>query len=1103
VDSPIGEKLGLKTYKDKESKVEPFPVVGIGASAGGLEALRELFDALPPNTGMAFVLILHLSPEHKSQLAEILTKNTLMPVVEASDNLHMKPNHVYVIPPNAGISISDGSLTLETINRKDGPPLPIDRFLTSLAEHRKETAVGVLLSGTGSDGTKGLQEIKAEGGYTFAQKPETARFHEMPQNAIVKGVVDYVLTIEEMAAKLSEVSKKIGARKPQTTDQAEAFDANPLSKIMSTLKARTGIDFIHYKRTTISRRINRRMILRNTENIDDYAKLINEDPAEADELYNDILINVTSFFRDPEVYEALSKEVWPKIMRERPPSKAVRIWVPACSSGEEVYSIAISFLEYLGDRTCEVQLFGTDIDEQAIKKARLAFYPEDIREHVSQERLNRFFFQSPGKGYQVRKDIRDRCIFARHNVLTDPPFMNVDLVSCRNLMIYLDNHLQDRVIPIFHYALNKEGFLILGKSETLGKYGDLFYTVDKSNRIYSKKPANAGEIYSSLVFQPTELKEVGTQSKPSRSDYGELLSSLHREVERIVESSYAPAGVVVSDELEVIEFRGTTGAFLEHSSGAASLNITKMVKGSLSFELRLALEKARQTNRSVRVEGVSMAGKEGGQKVDLEVVPFTIPKQSSRFFLILFEMSMRRAAPKAKDQARGPARDARQQELDQLQRELGETKAQMQSYMEEQEATKEELRSANEELRVSYEELQSINEELQSSREEIQASNEELRTVNDELADKNKEINSLYSDLNNFVNSTKIAMIMVDNDLRIRRITPMIERVMNVLPSDIGRPISDLKLSVNIPNLESQIRESVNGLRAMRTDVKSSAGTWYSMRIEPYRTIDNRIDGAVITFIDVNELLQEKKTLAEHSAELEIQADVSAKEIEETNMRLLEAENAEVIGKLTAVLAHDLRNPLNFISQASELARKQPEKADRMLQLIGENAGRSLMMIEELRTSTIKINLQQTGTDLASLIRSVAEESRVPETIKLEVVIGEGLGKTSLDAGHMRRVLDNLVSNAIEAMPNGGRLTIRARRVEESIVIEVEDTGTGILEEAIPRIFESFYTSKAKGLGLGLVYSKRAVEAHGGSITFRTAQGSGTTFTILLPQSPK
>ena len=1092
----MSEVTPTKSIEKSTSSEQLFPVVGIGASAGGLEALRELFDALPAITGMAYVVILHLSPEYKSQLAEILSRNTSMPVVEASDKLHMKSNHVYIIPPNSGISISDGSITLEPLKHLNGPPLPIDGFFISLAEHRRGTAIGVLLSGTGSDGTKGLQEIKAEGGYTFAQKPETAKFSEMPQSAITQGAVDYVLTIGEIAAKLSEVSKKVGALKQAHVEQPEVFDEDSSSKIMSALKARTGIDFSHYKKSTINRRIRRQMILKNTPTIEDYANLLKENPSEAFALYNDILINVTSFFRDPETFEALSKEVWPKITRDQTASEAVRIWVPGCSSGEEVYSIAISLLEYLGEKTREFVIFGTDVDEEAIKKARQAFYPEEIKEQVSPERLSRFFVKSSDNGYQIRKDIRDRCIFARHNVLTDAPFVNVALVSCRNLMIYLDNHLQDRIIPTFHYSLGKDGFLLLGKSESLGKYSDLFNVVDKPNKIYSKRQSDVGGIYSSLVFQPTEFKSETTEPKLGRSDYAGLLSSMHREVDRIVESSYSPAGVVVNEEMEVIEFRGNTDDYLGHSSGAANLNLIKMAKGSLSFELRLAVDKAKLSKQSVRVQGVSMLDGVKGKKIDFEVVPFSVPSHDAYFYLIVFKLRARRDAKEVEAQAK--IEPGKNMELEQLRREMTDTRSHMQRYMEEQEGVKEELRSANEELRASYEELQSMNEELQSSREEIQASNEELRTVNDELSNKNNEVNRLYSDLVNFVNSTKIPMVMVDNDLRIRRITPMIEKVMNVLPSDVGRPIADLKLNIDVPNLEKLIRESLKDLRAIRLDLRSSVGLWYSMRIEPYRTIDNRIDGAVIAFIDVNELLRERSELKQQSVELVRRIEESSDKIVKVKERLHEAENAEVIGKLTALLAHDLKNPLNQISQASDMAKADPGKADRMLQLIKDNAERSLGMIEDLRSGTRAINLNRVETDLASLIQKFVEETKIPNEVKVKLKIESKL-QTSIDPSLMRRVLDNLVSNAVEAMPRGGILTISARRVDESIVIEVEDTGNGVPDEAIPRIFDSFYTTKAKGLGLGLAFSKRVVEAHGGEIAFRTVIGSGTTFTIKLP----
>ena len=1064
-----------------------------------MEAFRELFDALPADTGMAFVLVMHLSPEYKSQLAEILSKNTTMPVIEASNNLRIKPNHVYIIPPNAGISISDGSLKLEPINRINGPPLPIDKLLKSLAEHRKETAIGILLSGTGSDGTKGLQEIKAKGGYTFAQKPETANFPEMPRNAIESGIVDYVQTIEEIAVTLTEVGKNVGAQNLQGIDNVETVDNASMSRIMSALRVKTGVDFTHYKKATVGRRIKRRMILKNTENINKYAELIDEDPAEADELYNELLINVTSFFRDPEVYSALREEVWPRLLKENPTSKTLRIWVPGCSSGEEVYSIAISLLEYLGDHVSDFVLFGTDIDEQAIKKARQASYPDEIRDQVSPERLSRFFDRGNGQGYQIRKNIRDKCIFAKLNVLTDPPFVNMDLVSCRHLMIYLDSHLQDRVIPTFHYALNRDGFLMLGKSETLGKYDDLFNPVDRSNRIYSKKPADIGKIYPSLIFQPTEPMKARIEPKPSRSDYGELLGSLHKEIERIIESSYAPAGVVVGDDLEVIEFRGDTGAFLEHSSGAASLNLIKMAKGNLSFELRLALDKARQTKQSIRLDDISITGKDESHEVDLEVVPVTVPKHEGLFYLVIFKPSSLKATEEPRGHNKGRPKNRGQPELAQLRRELTDNKVQMQSYMEEQEGVKEELRSANEELRASYEELQSLNEELQSSREEIQSSNEELRTVNDELADKNRDVSSLYSDLNNFVNSTKIGIIMVDNNLKIRRVTPMIERVMNVLTSDVGRSISDFKLSIDVPNLESLIRESLRGLKAIRVDVRSSVGTWYSMRIDLYRALDNRIDGAVIAFIDVNELLQVQRELGKYSVELERQVQKNSGEVMKVNERLREAEKTEAIGKLTALLAHDLRNPLNLISQASEAALTDPEKAGKMLQLIKVNAERSLGMIEELRDSTREINLTKIETDLTQLIRKLIEETTVPEGIKLELRVDEHL-RANFDPSLIRRVLENLVSNAVEAMPKGGVLTIRAEGKGEALIVEVEDTGKGIPKESISQVFNSFYTTKAKGLGLGLAFSKRAVEAHGGSIAFRTVLGSGTTFTLTIPQ---
>lgn len=1080
--------------EEKTSGEPTFPVVGIGASAGGLESLRLLLSKLSPITGMAYVFILHLSPDHKSQLAEILSKYTAMPVVEAVNNLRMEANNVYVIPPNAGISISDGSLMLETISRNDGPPLPIDGFFRSIAQHRKNTAVGILLSGTGSDGTKGLIEIKAEGGYTFAQKPETAKFSEMPRSAIIHGAVDNVMTLEEIAAKLSEIGESI-MEQTHRNEQDRDFDDASINRIMSTLKTRTGIDFSHYKKTTINRRIRRRMILRNTNSIEKYANFLRDEPSEVDALYDDVLINVTSFFRDSEAYDALKKEVWPKLTRDTPSGEAIRIWVPGCSSGEEVYSIAISLLEYLGEKARDFIIFGTDIDEKAIKKARLAVYPDEISEQVNPERLRRFFIKPPTKGYQIRKEIRDRCIFARHNVLTDAPFVNISLVSCRNLMIYLDNHLQDRIIPTFHYSLVKDGFLLLGKSESLGKYGELFNTVDRGGKVYSKRPADVRKIYSSLVFQPSEFKSDIPEAKLGRSDYAGLLTSMHNEVDRIVESSYAPAGVVVNEEMDVIEFRGNTDDYLRHSSGVASLNLIKMAKGNLSFDLRLAIDKARQSKRRIRVEDVIIPDDVARYKIDFEVVPFTVPQSTTIFYLIMFKPK----SPKSTEKVNESFEQIGDIEVDQLKRELVATRSHMQDYIDEQEVVKSELRSMNEELRASYEELQSTNEELQSSREEIQASNEELRTVNDELADRNSEVNLLYADLNNFVNSTRIPLVMVDGNLRIRRITPMIERVVNILPSDIGRPIGDLKMNLDVPNLETLMREAINGLRPVRVDIRSSRGIWYSMRIEPYRTFDNRIDGAVIAFIDINDLLTERTEQNAHLADLERKAKESSEEVLKGRDRLQEAEKGEVIGKLTAMLAHDLKNPLNLISQASDILRTNPEKADRMLHLIKESAELSLNMIEELRVVTREINLSVSDTNISILIQKLVDETTVPKKIKVQLDVEHDL-HLNVDNSLIRRVLDNLVSNAIEAMPEGGILSIKAKRVDDSVTIEVEDTGVGIPAEVIPRIFDSFYTTKTHGLGLGLAFSRRVVEAHGGTIAFKTISGMGTIFTITLPR---
>ena len=582
----------INQEKDSTANAE-FTVVGIGASAGGLEALRELLGSLATDTGMAFVIISHLSPEHKSALVEILQKNTKMPVLEVYEDTHLEPDHVYVISPNHYLSINEGNLKLENPPKGTRIHLPIDYFLFALAEQKKNRAIGVILSGTGSDGTMGLKAIKAEGGITFAQSEDTSKFTDMPRNAVASGSVDFVLSPAMISQKLLDIKPKLEHISRAIDEYEESGKQLALGTILSQLKVTTKVDFTHYRRSTLNRRINRRMILRNTDRIEEYAQLLRKDDAEAENLFQDILINVTSFFRDPEAFESLKTNVLPRLLRGRD-SSPLRIWVPACSTGEEAYSIAICVLEYLGDslRDSSVTVFATDVNLAPIAEARQGVYTEDEVEAVSKERLSRFFNQLPTGGWQVRKNVREVCVFARHNVLGDPPFANMDLISCRNLLIYFDETLQENVMNLFHYALKPSGYLMLGKSESAGS--SLFEVVDKSNKIFTKKMTSNSRTLTLPAFQPTTLQSDPGISNQKQDGGRNFTNILQREADRVILSQYSPPGVVVNDDLDIIQFRGKTAPFLEPASGDATFKIMKMARDPLPIKIRLAVERARK-----------------------------------------------------------------------------------------------------------------------------------------------------------------------------------------------------------------------------------------------------------------------------------------------------------------------------------------------------------------------------------------------------------------------------------------------------------------------------------------------------------------------------
>ena len=839
-------------------------IVGIGASAGGLEPLTELLKEIPKNSGLTFIVVQHLDPKHKSALPELLARATSMPVRQAEDDMAVEPNHVYVIPPGFNLEIEGRVLKLVPRPETRAAPMPIDHFFRLLAQAHERRAIGIILSGTGSDGSLGLYEIKERGGVAFAQDESTAKYPGMPHSAIATGAVDFVLPVEQIAQELMRIVRHpyvavLGGRKTKTPAPVEHGELN---RLLGLVRGAMKTDFTHYKSSTIARRISRRMALRKIEKVGEYEDYLRDNPAELKALYHDLLIKVTGFFRDPETFEALKRSVIPAILKDHPPDKPIRIWVPGCASGEEAYSIAICFLECLGDKATDASLriFATDVDDAALQKARAGIYLENIATAVSAERLRRFFTRGAST-YQINKSIREMCTFARHDLGEDPPFSNVDLISCRNVLIYFEPILQKRVLSIFHYALNPKGFLALGVSESSGSSAQLFALEDRKNKIYSRK---AGKTPIMFDF---DRKAFRTEEGEARHGGGAWKQSQAvdpiREADYALLNYFAPVGVLLDDQLRVLQFRGQTDRYLAPAPGKASLDILKMAREGLLGELQDSIDEARRTGIPVVRRGIRIRFDENWLTLTLRVVPLESPESRARQFMVLFEEP---AAPSDRTKKRqlreisAKGKTPRQENFI-LRRELEATKQHLQTVIESQEGVNEELRSANEEVLSSNEELQSTNEELETSKEELQSTNEELATANDELQRRIAELDVANADLNNLFASARLPIIMLGKDLRIRRLTEASQELFSVLPTDIGRPLADLKLNIQTADLESLVSSAIDAAGPREVELQDRRGTWYSLQIRPYVNVSDKVEGAVLLFIDLTQFKSAEKLI--------------------------------------------------------------------------------------------------------------------------------------------------------------------------------------------------------------------------------------------------
>ena len=842
-----------KTAEKTEEKIKNFfPITGIGSSAGGLDALKKFFMNMPPDSGSGFVLVQHLDPTHKSSMVELLNRYTSMDVIQVENGMEVKPNHVYVIPPNKDMAILNGVLQLLEPSKPHGLRTPINFFLKSLAEDQKDNAICIILSGFGVDGTIGLKEIKSGGGMTIAQDPKTTESNSMPISAIKTGIVDFVLPPEEMPKTLVsyiQSSHKIMNK----IETGEVKVEQDLQKIFILIRNRTGHDFSSYKESTMNRRIGKRANIHQIDNIADYAFYLQRHPEEIDHLFQELLINVTSFFRDPEAFNSLKFKILPELLAGKDESEAIRVWVPGCSSGEEVYSIAMilrEIMESMG-KYFEVQIFGTDLDDEAISTARKGVYPDNIMGDVGEKRLKRFFIKKEGK-YHIKSEIRELAVFAVHNVLKEPPFTKLDMVSCRNLLIYLKSDAQKNLLSIFNYALNPDGILFLGPSESVGDALDVFSSLDKKWKIFKsnkhvgfpRKRIEASNLFTSYAGRISDKKsEFG--EKNERIDVSNLAT-------RQLLDIYAPPSVIINDSGEIFYIHGRMGKYLEPAPGKARLNLYDMAREGIKFELRSAIKNAIFNKKDVFLEGLRVKTNGDYNKVNTTIKFIKEPEVMRNLLVVSFE-DVGKPKKSEEEKIKLSKEGVNENRVSELENELMETKERLNIITEEMETSYEELKASNEELQSMNEESQSTNEELETSKEELQSINEELATVNSELQSKIDELTRANDDLNNFFNSTEIPTIFLDKDLNIRNFTPETSELIKIRKSDLGRPLSDIISNIRYDNLNEDIKQVLHRLIHKEIEIQTQDDNWYLMRITPYKTSEDVIDGVVIIFVDIND----------------------------------------------------------------------------------------------------------------------------------------------------------------------------------------------------------------------------------------------------------
>jgi two-component system CheB/CheR fusion protein len=1087
-------------------EADDFLVVGLGASAGGIQALKEFFKHVPKESGMAYVVILHISPEHESKLAEILQINSPIPVTQVKQREKIQPNHVYVVPPSHNLAMADGHLTLTDKIGVQDRRSPVDLFFRTLAETNEERGVSVILSGTGANGSLGIKRVKEHGGVSFAQDPDEAEYDDMPSNAIATGMVDYVLPVGDIPAKIISYKEHLGTVQiPETLEEVPETDEQALLDVFTQLRVRTGHDFSNYKPATILRRIERRMGLNELADLPAYARFAREKPQEVNALMKDLLISVTNFFRDPESIEALASRVMPRIFAGKSPGDPVRVWVAGCATGEEAYSIAMLFSEYMSRSggVPNLQIFATDLDQEAVLIAREGFYRDAEVTDVSPERLRRFFTREPS-GYRIRKDLRETILFAVHNVIKDPPFFHLDLISCRNLLIYLNRIAQSKVLEILHFALNPSGYLFLGGSESVEGAGDLFVVADKDHHIFLSRPVPPRVFPIPEVSLRPALKQLAErESSLQETRAGERLSyvDLHR---RLLEQ-YGPPSIVVNENYDIVHLSDRAGRYLQLSGGEPSHNLLSIVRPELRVELRTALYRAVHEHTSVGAPDLKVATDDGFRMVNIIVRPVLREEDATRgFLLVLFEEA------KEETEIVRKVSTADEPIVKRLERELLHSRAQIRATVEQYEVQQEELRASNEELQAMNEELRSTAEELETSKEELQSVNEEMATVNQELKIKIEELSLANNNFQNLMNSTNVGTIFLDRTLRVRQFTPSAQETFNLIPTDLGRPLLDITSRLKDANLLSDMESVLQKLQTVEREVKTTGKESYIMRFAPYRTAEDKIEGLVITLVDVSELTQAREDLLEARAKLESRVEERTRELEAANDALrnevrerkrVEDARVELLGQLVS-------------AQEDERRRFARDLHDQL----GQQLTALRLKLESTRTHSV--NRKELGAALDDLQGIVKQLDSDVDFLawQLRPVALDDLGLTAALSNYVKqwsehfgiaaefhsadlgqrfdpRIETNLYRIAQEALNNCAkhsqcsRADILLERRGHDVVLIVEDDGVGFSPGSV-----------REGAGQwGLLGMRERATLLDGTVEFESAPKAGTTIYVRVP----